>query len=217
MHHQLTKWVSLSAAALVIIGISVFIYHSRTQLSAKPALATSTPSASSGELVLTQDEPAAPGFSQPIDARAASGAASASSTEPRTPPAGYKEYRNTQYHFSLFYPQDLKVTEYDEGNGAHTTIFEKDYNTGFQIFVSPDGERQVSAVRFKMDEPSGVMESPQQITINGVPATAFFGANDVMGDTREVWFIKNGLLYEVTTYQVLDSWLAEIMKTWAFL
>ena len=48
-------------------------------------------------------------------------------------------------------------------------------------------------------------------------ATAFFGANDVMGGTREVWFIKNGLLYEVTTYQVLDSWLAEIMKTWAFL
>ena len=37
-----------------------------------------------------------------------------------------------------------------------------------------------------------------------------------MGDTREVWFIHGGFLYEVTTYKQLDSWLAPIMQTWQF-
>ena len=38
-----------------------------------------------------------------------------------------------------------------------------------------------------------------------------------MGDAREVWFIKNGFLYEVTTYKELDAWLASIMQTWKFI
>ena len=38
-----------------------------------------------------------------------------------------------------------------------------------------------------------------------------------MGDTREVWFINNGFLYEVATYKNLDAWLAELMSNWKFL
>jgi hypothetical protein len=54
------------------------------------------------------------------------------------------------------------------------------------------------------------------VTIDGVPATMFYGSNSVMGDTREIWFIHDGFLYEVTTYKQLDSWLAPIMQTWHF-
>jgi hypothetical protein len=45
----------------------------------------------------------------------------------------------------------------------------------------------------------------------------FFSQNPVMGETREVWFIKDGYLYEVTTYRELDSWLSQIMATWQWL
>jgi hypothetical protein len=34
--------------------------------------------------------------------------------------------------------------------------------------------------------------------------------------SREIWFIHDGFLYEVTTYKELDSWLATIMQTWQF-
>lgn len=37
-----------------------------------------------------------------------------------------------------------------------------------------------------------------------------------MGDTRELWFIHNGYLYEVATYKTLDAWLAGIMQMWQF-
>ena len=38
-----------------------------------------------------------------------------------------------------------------------------------------------------------------------------------IGHTREVWFIHNGFLYEVTTYKEIDEWLGSIMQTWKFI
>ena len=68
-----------------------------------------------------------------------------------------------------------------------------------------------------MDEPSGVFNQPTNVVIDGIQATMFYGHNGIMGDTREVWFIKNGLLYEIATYKDLDQWLGTIMQTWRFL
>ena len=44
----------------------------------------------------------------------------------------------------------------------------------------------------------------------------FYGSNSIMGDTREIWFISAALLYEVTTYKQLDTWLVPILRTWQF-
>jgi len=33
----------------------------------------------------------------------------------------------------------------------------------------------------------------------------FYGSNFIMGDTREIWFINAGLLYEVTSYKQLNT------------
>ena len=61
------------------------------------------------------------------------------------------------------------------------------------------------------------MQSPTDIIVDGTRATMFFGNNSIMGDTREVWFIHGGFLYEVTTYKEFDTWLAGIMQTWKFI
>lgn len=136
----------------------------------------------------------------------------------RTPPAGFKEYRSEAYKFSLFYPESLSVKEYKESGGAQTITFSDNQDEySFQIFVLPFKENQVTEKRFKMDVPSGVLKEPVDVMIDSIRATAFFSTNAIMGDTREVWFIKNGFLYEVTTYKELDTWLAGIMQSWKFL
>jgi len=38
-----------------------------------------------------------------------------------------------------------------------------------------------------------------------------------MGLTYEVWFIRDGLLYEISTYKQLEPWLNDIISTWRFL
>ena len=98
------------------------------------------------------------------------------------------------------------------------TIAFQDRNSdqGFEVYVTPYIGTQIPQTRFKADEPSGTYEQPTDNVIDGSPATKYFGKNDIMGDTREVWLVHGGYSYEVTTYKELDSWLAGIMKTWKF-
>lgn len=75
----------------------------------------------------------------------------------------------------------------------------------------------IDDARFKLDQPSGVFKEPKGVTIDGAQGTMFFGYNKTMGDTREIWFIRDGFLYEVTTYKELDDWISSIMQTWTFI
>ena len=107
---------------------------------------------------------------------------------------------------------------FDEGSGASTIIFQDVTSAqGFQIFIVPYSTPQVSIERFKMDQPSGVMQEPHDLNIDGAFATMFVGKDQLLGPTREVWFIHGGYLFEVTAPHSLDEWLGTIMLTWRFI
>ncbi|HET8581130.1 MAG TPA: hypothetical protein VFL98_01525 [Candidatus Paceibacterota bacterium] len=154
----------------------------------------------------------------PARALAAFAAPRAPLTHPRAVPEGEREYHNAVYHFSLLYPDTLTGAEYDEAGGGHTITFEDADDThAFQVYIVSYASSTISDARFLLDEPSGVRTQPTSVVIDGVTGTMFFGNNPVMGDTREVWFIHGGFLYEVTTYKDDDAWLAGIMQTWQFI
>ena len=133
-------------------------------------------------------------------------------------PSGYLQYTNAALHFALSYPPTLHKSTYNEAGGAFTTSFQDPSSgVGFEVYVTPYSDSQITETKFKMDEPSGVFNQPTNVVIDGIQATMFYGHNGIMGDTREVWFIKNGLLYEIATYKDLDQWLGTIMQTWRFL
>ena len=127
-------------------------------------------------------------------------------------------YRNNPYHFSFYYPPNLRVRSYNESGDALTvTLQDPATNEGFEVYVTPYTGTQITETRFKLDEPSGIIRERSDVMIDGVRATMFFGNNAIMGDTREVWFIHGDYLYEVATYKQLDTWLAQIMETWQFI
>jgi hypothetical protein len=45
---------------------------------------------------------------------------------------------------------------------------------------------------------------------------AFHGFDAAMGQTYEVWFIRGGFRYEISTYKELEPWLNQILATWRF-
>lgn len=156
----------------------------------------------------------APGF-----AAASGSSTSAGPLKPaRMPPAGQTEYRNERYRFALFYPSNLSVKSFDEGGGASTIALQDVKQAeGFQIFAVPYKETQVSDERFRRDVPSGIRESPLEITIGGAAATSFYSTNALLGDTAEIWFIHGGYLFEVTAPKSQAAWLSDVMKTWQFI
>lgn len=138
--------------------------------------------------------------------------------ERREAPPGFKEYRNAQYRFSILVPEDLAVAHVPGEEGSATFVFQDETGTkGFQIFIAQYLEQQVSEERFRTDNPSGVRENMQDITIDGAVGASFTGAHPTLGETAEIWFVKNGFLYEVTTLKPLAEWLSGVMQTWEFL
>ena len=138
-------------------------------------------------------------------------------TESRQVRDGWREYKSVAYRFSLLYPENLEINEHKEGGNAITITFQDaKKGEGFQIFILPYGENQVSGERFKQDIPTGVRKDMSDIIIDGATGAAFYSRDAILGETREIWFIRSGLLYEVTTLAELDTWLSEIMKTWRF-
>jgi hypothetical protein len=170
-------------------------------------------------LLLTYHQDPLPGEEESISLQAAAATAtSPSSLPPRVAPPGTREYKSTRYHFSLFYPQELTVTEHNEGGGAMTITFQNIENVeGFQIFIVPYSKPQVSEERFRQDEPSGVRESLSTIIIDGATGAAFYSSNPLLGPTREVWFVRGGFLFEVTSLKPYEAGLASILSTWEFI
>jgi hypothetical protein len=134
------------------------------------------------------------------------------------PASDLEEYQNVKYKFSLRYPPGAIIHSFDEGGGASTITLENDAEgEGFQIFIVPYNGDKVTQERFLMDDPSGVMLEPRQGLLDGAPASMFFSKDTLLGDTREIWFIRGGYLYEVTAPKVLDQWLQSVIATWRFL
>ena len=197
-----TKALAISCFVILLFIVGLHLLYNggstaRNAQSARPPLALATNAASSTPWASTSSETAAPTF---------------------VPPVGYVLYRNQPYHFSFYYPPNLQAHTFNEEGGAFTVALqEPTTNEGFEVYVTPYSGTQITEARFKLDEPSGVIRQQTDVMIDGVRATMFYGNNAIMGETREVWFIKGGLLYEVTTYKQLDSWLSQIMQTWQFI
>ena len=156
-------------------------------------------------------------------------AAKPQASPPRTPPAGYREYRNSNYGFSIFYPENLPPTEFRDRGYALTVSFQSEAGKeGFQIYVAPINGTKVDAYRFRLDAPSGVKKNEKQTTVDGAQAIAFEGLSYEIGATHEIWFIhgdparpddgrSGGFLFEVTTYKELDTWLDALLASWKFM
>jgi hypothetical protein len=151
-------------------------------------------------------------------ASATSSAAGRPSATPQAP-TGSKEYRNKQYGFSIYYPDNLPPKEYVTPRIPELTVaFQAEQGgEGFQIYVAPIDGNEITEERFLRDEASGVRKDPHDAAVDGVKALAFNGFDAAMGQTYEVWFIRKGFLYEVSTYKELESGLNEIMSTWRFI
>lgn len=142
----------------------------------------------------------------------------ASEVSGREVPTGQKEYHNSNYRFSLLYPDFLSVREVAESGGGETITFENLKEArGFQVFVTPYASAQITDERFKKDIPSGVRKDVQNIRIDGALGASFYSYSEELGDTAEVWFVHSGFLYEITTFKELASWLDPILLSWHFL
>jgi hypothetical protein len=158
-------------------------------------------------------------LSEPVAISELTGESNATALSSKVPvPDGYIQYRNEKYQFSFYHSPEGVVHQYEEEGGAQTvTLEDRERGRGLQIFVVPYSESTISEERFRMDVPSRVRNDVENTQVDGVQAVTFRSKDASLGDTREVWFIHKGYLYEVTTFANTSDWFVPIMQSWEFL
>lgn len=153
--------------------------------------------------------------------RAASQTASASAPYV-IPPLGEK-YTNEQFRFSLTMPEGFSAREIpdEENEGGETAITLQDpEGNGIQIFITPFPEdlRVLSADDVRASIPDMRITDEQPVEIGeSHTGVAFKSDNEAFGGaSREVWFVWQGNLYQISTYERLDKLLQSMFATWQF-
>lgn len=129
-------------------------------------------------------------------------------------------YSNTTYGFSFTYPEGFQIGSFQEGTDGEVILIQSpEGREGFQIYVAPfDESGPITPERIKRDLPSLKIDEPQRVVIGGggLEALIFRGESEEFGESREVWFVWSGNLYQVTTHADLDQFIGPILESWRF-
>lgn len=128
------------------------------------------------------------------------------------------------YGFSVEFPKGMTATNFIEGDGEQILFQDDSKKMWFQMYVTPwDETDDISVARIRKDLPNIVIKEPQTVIIGpkqkegiGPKALIFFSTDSGLGETREVWFVQDGNLYQITTYKRLDAVIGQILSTLAF-
>lgn len=144
--------------------------------------------------------------------------------QPYTLPALSQRYENAQYRFALNMPADFKATDLPmPSTGGDTIVLQDNAGNGIQIDISPFDEDTGSGYtltkeRILQDVPDLKISDEQPVDIgDNYHGLAFVGDNQSFGgQSREVWFVFRGNLYQISTYTRLDNLIKAIFATWQF-
>ena len=140
------------------------------------------------------------------------------SSVPYVVPALSKPYTNSKYHFSLMLPDDFTVRE-SSMDGKDMIVFQNSKSEGIQITISPyDDIKVLTADMIEKELPDMKVSDAEPVEIGMYnKGVAFRSNNDAFdGASREVWFVFDSKLYQISTYERFDKLLQKMFETWRF-
>jgi len=132
----------------------------------------------------------------------------------------FKTYTSESYGFSFNYPKDLAVTEMREGSSSFITINDKSLTQGIQIMITPYGTDygEITEAAIKNDIPDILIEEAKAVEPAPEEKGLAFTSNneDFGGRSREIWFVHDGFLYQLSTYNSMAGSMEELFGSWKF-
>jgi hypothetical protein len=131
-----------------------------------------------------------------------------------------KTYLHSDESFSFSFPSDFTFSSMADQNTdnlqSDTLLFKGNQNTrNFQIHISSFDGTTLDVARIKRDIPSLDVEQPEKIAIDGAQGVAFLSkeAGSALV-TREIWFVHDSKIYQVSTFKDFDQEMVSILSTW---
>ena len=140
-------------------------------------------------------------------------------------PSLTQTYTDSAQHFSFNYPEGYSVREVSGDDTSRVLIIENTSTAalpteagGIQIIITPDyPDPSITVETIHEAIPDMKVENPQSFPVGANSGLAFQSDNSAFGGaSREVWFVYNGFLYQISTYAESDELLKKIFETWTF-
>lgn len=125
-------------------------------------------------------------------------------------------YFHVNPNFSFTYPKNFTVGNFDELNHKIVLVQNAKKEHAFQIAISSFDEPNtvLTVDRVKKDLPNLKMQDPLQINIGSQGSGVSFVDSGTR--MREVWFVYNSFLYQITATRESEGLLESVLKTWRF-
>lgn len=124
-------------------------------------------------------------------------------------------YTNPKYSFSFSYPKELNASEFTEGN-RDIILIKDETGDGFQISITPfDESEPVTKARILKDIPDMAIANDKIISLGGASALSFKSKGE-SGETIEIWFARNGNLYQISALPSFEDKMDKILETMLF-
>ena len=135
---------------------------------------------------------------------------------------GGKIYEDTDYGFSFFYPENFSVGAFSDEEGTKTILVQNaEEGVGVQIFISAfDEDIVLNADRIKKELPDIAMSDVKNIVLGGlaskydVQAVSFKTGTAGADESREVWLVAKGNLYQISIPIQSEKLISDIITTW---
>ena len=132
---------------------------------------------------------------------------------------GKERYTSSQFNFNMEVPEGYTITSLEDGEGRSLLVRPDDGGEDFQITVTPfDEEGPLTPERVSQDLPDMAIRDPQQVVIasGAVTALIFKTDSDVYKESREVWFVTGGNLYQLSAPVNSDPVIGPMLESMRF-
>jgi hypothetical protein len=124
-------------------------------------------------------------------------------------------YRHPSLKFRFNFPQTMKVGSFEDAGGQTVLVQDAGNKLGMQIYISDfDEDTALTEERIKRDIPDMVVNQPVSVVLGGTKGVSFFSQSESLGQTYEVWLVRNKKLYQISAYAFQKQLVDRILGTW---
>lgn len=218
---QKSKIISILIGILIVGGLGFFIFSRKVKTEPASLIVGPEPSSPLSYFTPASDDSGSGAESTDVSVAEQENSSAGSPAASSHTAHLVRSYYNPELGISFNYPEGFNISGFKEGEAGYTILAQKpNSKDSFQIFASDfDEPGPITPERINQDLPDMKIESPMAVLIGSdkkTNALIFFSKNESLGRTREVWFVKNGKLYQLTTYADKDSLVGPILDTLRF-
>ena len=128
------------------------------------------------------------------------------------------EHKNPDFSFEKPEGYVVGVSE-QEGNEVLLVSKAQESTQGFQVLISrPDERVELTPTFIQSALPGMLVQAAKKVAIDGKGVGIMFESNNEAfgGASFEIWFMADGYLYQVSSYDSFAAELQKIIGTWKF-